>query len=118
MFQTKGAEEIKTYIVCSTTFYLENRAVYEIMWKNIVQRGRPQMTIWRMRVACWIPKSKNTLTLCKTYCFSTETMVARTRLSVTLCIHCLSCYILSSGLQKLAEKMSYGWLRRFVSYRP
>ena len=27
------------------------------MWKNIVERDRPQMTIWRMRIACWIPKA-------------------------------------------------------------
>jgi len=30
------------------------------MWKNIVERGRPQMTIRRMRIACWIPKATNT----------------------------------------------------------
>ena len=30
------------------------------MWKNIVERGRPQMTIWRMRIVCWIPKAINT----------------------------------------------------------
>jgi hypothetical protein len=30
------------------------------MWKNIVQRGWPQITIWRMRIACWIPKDTNT----------------------------------------------------------
>jgi len=30
------------------------------MWKNIVQPGIPQMTIWRMRIACWIPKATNT----------------------------------------------------------
>jgi len=30
------------------------------MWKNVVDRGRPQMTVWRMRIACWIPKSTNT----------------------------------------------------------
>jgi len=32
----------------------ENLAVYEIMWKNIIESGRPQMTIWCMRIACWI----------------------------------------------------------------
>ena len=31
------------------------------MWKNIVQRDRPKMTIWRMRVACWITKATDTL---------------------------------------------------------
>ena len=35
----------------------ENRAVYEITWKNTVQPDRPQMTIWRTRIACWIPKA-------------------------------------------------------------
>ena len=30
------------------------------MWKNIVELGRPKMTIWRMRIACWIPKVTNT----------------------------------------------------------
>jgi len=32
-------------------FSLENRAVYGIMWKIIVEPDRPQMTIWRMRIA-------------------------------------------------------------------
>ena len=50
--------------------FFENRAVYEIMWKNIVQPGRPQITIWRMRSACWIPKATtHTHTICNTYCF-------------------------------------------------
>jgi len=38
----------------------ENHAVYEIMCKNMVERGRPQMTIWRIRVACWIPEATTT----------------------------------------------------------
>ena len=47
------------------TFYvqqpsLQNRVVYEIMWKNIVELDRPQMTIWRMQIACCIPKTTNT----------------------------------------------------------
>jgi len=36
--------------------------VYETMWKNIVEKGRPQITIWRMRIACWKPKPTNTHT--------------------------------------------------------
>jgi len=34
--------------------------------KNIVDRGRPQMTIWRMRVACWIPRATNAYS--QSYC--------------------------------------------------
>ena len=45
------------------TFFFENCAVYEIMWKNIVQPGRRKMTIWRVRVACWLPKATHTHTI-------------------------------------------------------
>ena len=38
-------------------FPAENRTVYEIMWENSVERGGAQMTIWRMRTACWITKA-------------------------------------------------------------
>jgi len=41
-------------------FPLENRAVYGIKWTNMVERGKPQMTIWPLRIACWIPKATNT----------------------------------------------------------
>jgi len=41
-------------------FIFENRTVYEMVWKNIAEPGRPQMTVWRMRIACWIPKVTNT----------------------------------------------------------
>ena len=30
------------------------------MWKNTIQTDRPQMTIWRKRTACWIPKATDT----------------------------------------------------------
>ena len=40
------------FFVCSETPPLppENGAVYEKTWKNIVERGRPQMTVLRMRI--------------------------------------------------------------------
>jgi len=37
----------------------ENPVVYEIMGEKVVESGRPQMTIWRMRISCWIPKATN-----------------------------------------------------------
>jgi hypothetical protein len=43
-FQTKVIETIKTHILCSKIFFAKNRRVCEIMWKNIVQPDRPQMT--------------------------------------------------------------------------
>jgi len=51
MFKTNLCKKSK-YILGSITFFLiENHAVYEIIWKYIAERGRPQMTIWRMRIA-------------------------------------------------------------------
>jgi len=47
---------MKSHILCSITFFL-NRAVYEIMCKSTVEPDRTQMTIRRMRIACWIPKA-------------------------------------------------------------
>jgi hypothetical protein len=29
------------------------------MWEKLVQRGRPEMAIWRMSILCWIPKATN-----------------------------------------------------------
>ena len=52
--------QIKVGVVQYLIF--ENRAVYEMTWGNIVERSRPQMTIWRMRIACEIPKATNTRT--------------------------------------------------------
>jgi hypothetical protein len=63
--------------------------------KNIAQPVRPQMTIWLMCIACRIPKATNThtLRLCNTHSFSIAKVGARTRLSVMLHVHCLSCAI-------------------------
>jgi hypothetical protein len=44
MFQTKVIEKIKIHILFSLTFP-ENPAVYEIMWKNMVEPDRLQITV-------------------------------------------------------------------------
>jgi hypothetical protein len=62
MFQANDVEKIKTYFVLNNFFFL-NRVVYEIMWENIVEPGKPQVTTWCMRIARWIPNSTNTHTL-------------------------------------------------------
>jgi hypothetical protein len=54
MFQTKFVEKNQTHALRLVFFFLEKRAVYKIMWKNIVEPVRPQMTKWRMRIAFWI----------------------------------------------------------------
>jgi len=39
-----GRENQNTHFVVSNV-YFENRAVYEIIWTNIVERCKPQMTM-------------------------------------------------------------------------
>jgi hypothetical protein len=60
MFGAKVAEKIE-HILCSVLLFFlfspEIHAVYEVMCVNIVEPDRPQMIIWRMRIACWIPKA-------------------------------------------------------------
>ena len=41
-------------------FFPESRSVYEIMRKSVVEPGRPQIIIWRMRIACCTSKVVNT----------------------------------------------------------
>jgi len=79
-------------------FFFSKSTVCEIMWKNIVEPERPQITKWHMRTVCWIPKSTHThththtLRICNTYRFHTAKITAPTRLNVPLYVHCLSCY--------------------------
>ena len=62
MFDTKVVEKVKTQFLVQypPPPPHENRTVCEIMWRNIVEWGRPQMTIWRTRIACCIPEATNT----------------------------------------------------------
>jgi hypothetical protein len=60
MFQTKVVRENQNTFCVFNNILPENRAVYEIMWKNVVEPDRPQMAIRRMRFACRIPKAINT----------------------------------------------------------
>jgi hypothetical protein len=55
----KGVEKIKTHFFMFN-FFFENHAFREIQWRNVVETGKPQMKMWRMRIACWIPKATNT----------------------------------------------------------
>jgi len=60
----------------------------------VVEPDRPYMTIWRMLIAFWVLKATHThtLTICNTYSFVTGTVVARTRLCITLYVNFLPCF--------------------------
>jgi len=51
MFQMKFVQKIKTYFVICNFFFSK------------ILKGRPQTTILRMRISCWIPRSTDTLTI-------------------------------------------------------
>jgi len=100
----KVIKKIKTYFIVNSFFLFENLAFYEVMWKNIVERGRPHMTIWRMHTAaCWIPKATNTASEYVIFiAFPLQQWLHERNLKLTLYVHCLSCY-------------DYGHLYSFIS---
>jgi len=57
IFRTKFVHKIKSHILRSITYF---RNVYEIKRVRILQPDRPQKTVRRMRIACWIPKATDT----------------------------------------------------------
>ena len=77
-------------LFCWVTFF-SHRKLYHL-WDNVEKYGRDgqatdDSVIRRMRVACWITKTADTLRICNMYCFSTTRMVARMGLSVrSVCI--------------------------------
>ena len=67
-------------------------AVHELMWKHIVEPGRPQVTIWRMRIACWLPKATNTHSRSVILIAFPQQQWLKERVSMLrLYVHCLSC---------------------------
>jgi hypothetical protein len=58
VFQTHVVQEIRTHFIQYNV--LKKCAIYEIMRKHIVQPGRPQMTIMRMRFRCMVTKDADT----------------------------------------------------------
>jgi hypothetical protein len=59
MFQTKVVEKIKTHILFSVNFFRKSFRLLDNV-KNAVEPGMLQTTIWRMRIACRIPKATHT----------------------------------------------------------
>ena len=60
MLRTKVLEKIKTHTLCTVALKKKKSCRHEIIWKNTVEPDRPQMTVWRMRIARWITKVTDT----------------------------------------------------------
>ena len=88
----KFVVKIKTHILCSISFFFRKSCH---LWYNVEKYCRAgQATADNLAHAlCMLDTYgyRHTLRKCNTFCFSTATIVARTRLNVTLYVHCLSC---------------------------
>jgi hypothetical protein len=49
--------------------FSKNRAIYEIMWKNVVERGRPEMISCAWALHAGYLRLQHALTICNVYCF-------------------------------------------------
>jgi len=109
MLQTKVVEKIKSRILFSVTFFFENISVYEVMWKKRVEPERPQMTIWPMRISRWVPKSTNTHSQYVILLAFALQQWLNERTSVTLYVHCLSCFVLLvSNVERVVVTNKFG----------
>jgi len=63
------------------------------MWKNTVERDRPQMTIWRMRFVYWITKATNVHSqYVILIAFPLQHRLQERSSMWRLNVHCLSCF--------------------------
>ena len=113
MFQEEVVGKFKTHISYSVTFFFESLALYGVMWKNIVEPERLQMTTWRTRISCWVPRLQiHTIGICNTNCLSTATLVTRTHLKVVIhtlpaleyYIHSLQMWVQAEGLTPIVQR--------------
>ena len=98
-FSDRSCSENQTHISCSVSFFPPRKSWF--LWsnvENIVEPGRPQMTIWRMRIAWWIPKATDTLNMWF-YCFSTAKKKLQMLPNITLHIQCLSFYFWDGAIR-------------------
>jgi hypothetical protein len=51
----KSCKENQNKFYIKYLYFFENHAIHELMFKYIVEPGRPQMTVWLVGIACWIP---------------------------------------------------------------
>jgi hypothetical protein len=75
----KGCRENQDTGFTYNTFFPENRVVYEIMSKNVVEPERPQMTVWRC-VASWISKATRAQRLACTHTLTESIQVTEDRM--------------------------------------
>jgi hypothetical protein len=117
----KSCRENKNTLLCSTTFFRQSCHLWDNVEKRGEAKGRRwqyggalRAGLVRLHVRKHTPApvhqylhshthqrarthththTHTRIEMCNTYCFSTATVVSWTRFSVTLYVHCLSCYL-------------------------
>jgi len=89
MFDTNLQRKTKTNLILNHFFWGGGRRKSCHLWDNVAKQWsqyRPHTAKWRMRIACWVPRTvnKHTRRLCDTHCFPSTTAVVRTRLNSTV----------------------------------
>jgi len=81
-------------------FFFENLALYEIIWKNILQPVIQQMTIWDTYIACWITKAKSPDSEYVLRIVFPLQQLLNLRISMLRCTYsdCLLCYLKQDSL--------------------
>jgi hypothetical protein len=111
IFQTKVVKKIKTHIFVFNNNYFFRKSCR--LLDNVENCGAAGHTTHNMAHAhCMLDNwdYRHTLRICNTYCFSTATMVTRTRLNVTWYAHCLSCLHHTIYNSKLREELHSIWM--------
>jgi len=96
MFRTEVVGEIKHTFMFRIFFLISRR-----LWDNVEKYCRAGQAIGdnMAHALCKLDSSGCQHTICNSYCFSTATMVARTRLRVTLFVHYLCCFRINGPLR-------------------
>jgi hypothetical protein len=87
------------------------------MWKNTVKQGRPQMTIRRMRIACWITKATHTHSQYVTLIAFPLQEWLQERVSI-LYVHCLPCSSMFSTITLPSSAQATSLMDQSISIPP
>jgi hypothetical protein len=121
MFQTEFVEkrmfydEIKIHFIFNNDFFLSQIMPLMRMSRNAVETDIQQNMSY---AHCMLDNQghRHALRIRNIYCFSTAKVVARTRLSFTLYVHCLSCLIMETDYVLCEVRTESTYLSRNGSF--
>jgi len=79
-----------------------------MMWKIVVELDRSQITIWHMRIVCWVPKATNT---------HSEYVILIAFPLQQWCMNMPPCYILCTSPILLCMLRTLPWIKCSVFHR-